>query len=406
MTTFAYTARDATGHSASGTLSAASIGEALQLLRSEGKFPVSVKPAEQATAAPDEVLPQRDIRISRADVIHFATQLAIMIETGVVLSEALECIGKQAEKPNVKAMITDISDQVQQGVCLSDALGRHPRSFPQLFVALIRASEKSGMLARLLNRATTYLRDEQEMLRKVKGALMYPLIMLSFAVSTTVFLLIFVLPRFTVIYATKQAALPVPTRLLMGASNALIHHWYLILLGLGGTAAALSFYFRTPAGARVWHWIQLSAPLFGKLYKKVHLARGLRMIGTLAGAGVSLMDCVTTAGELCPNTHFRDLWKRVGDHIQAGRQLSDPLFESPLVPRSVAQMVFSGEKSGKLAHVMEQIAGYAEVELKEQIASLTRYIEPLMIVIMGIIIGGVCLALLLPIFTISKVMAQ
>jgi type IV pilus assembly protein PilC len=324
----------------------------------------------------------------------------------VVLSEALECIAKQAEKPNVKALVGDVSQQIQAGVSLSDALGRHPRSFPRLFIALIRASEKSGMLSRLLNRAVAYLRDEREIVRKVKGALIYPLIMFSFALTTTVFLLAFVLPRFTIIYASKKAALPVPTRVLMLLSEFLVGNWIALVVGAACTVVGLVVYLRTPGGLRAWHCVQLHAPLFGRLYRKAHLSRGLRMVGTMAGAGVSLLDCVTTAHELGGNTYYRDLWRRIGDHIQAGRQFSDPLFESPLVSRSVAQMIHSGEKSGKLATVMEQVAAFAEQELKEQIAALTRYIEPLMIIVMGLIIGGISLALLLPIFTISKVMTQ
>jgi type IV pilus assembly protein PilC len=147
-------------------------------------------------------------------------------------------------------------------------------------------------------------------------------------------------------------------------------------------------------------------PLLGAMYRKLHLSRGLRMVGTLAGAGVNLIDCVATARDLCANGYFGDMWDAVSQQIQAGKQLSEPLFESNLVPRSVAQMIHSGERGGKLAYVLEQISGFAEQELKEQILNLTRYIEPAMIVIMGIIIGGVALAMLLPIFTISKVMAS
>jgi type IV pilus assembly protein PilC len=142
------------------------------------------------------------------------------------------------------------------------------------------------------------------------------------------------------------------------------------------------------------------------MFRKLHMARSLRMIGTMVGAGVTLTECVQTANDLCGNVYFRELWGDVLDKIQIGRQLWEPLAENPLVPRSISQMIHSGEKSGKLALVMDQISAFAEMELKEQITDLTRYIEPIMIVIMGIIIGGVALALLLPIFTISRVMSQ
>jgi type IV pilus assembly protein PilC len=250
------------------------------------------------------------------------------------------------------------------------------------------------------------MRDEQETLRRVKGALTYPSIMLAFAVSTTIFLLAFVLPKFTVIYASKKAALPVPTQVLMNVSDFIVIHWLGLIVGAAATAFLTYTYLQTTGGARVAHYVQLRLPLLGKMFRKLHLARGLRMVGTMSGAGISLVDCVNTARDLTSNSYYRDLWTRVSDQIQAGKQLSEPLFQSPLVPRSVSQMLHSGEKGGKLAFVMEQVSTYAEQELKEQIANLTRYIEPAMICVMGVIIGGVALALLLPIFTISRVMAN
>jgi type IV pilus assembly protein PilC len=405
MTIFAYTARDSSGRSVSGTLAAPSMGEVLQALRAEGKYPVSVRPVDQ-DAKGANFLPRGGIKIPRADLIQLSTQLAIMLETGVNLNEALDCIAKQSDVPRVRQVIGDVCEQLQAGNTLSDSLSRHPRTFPTLYIALIRASEKSGMMSRLLNRATAYLRDEQETMRKVKGALTYPAIMFAFAITTTTFLLAFVLPRFTAIYANKKAALPGPTKLLMAISDFLVNDWMIIIAAIATTVIGSMLYVRTSAGARLWHFIQLHVPLFGKLYRKLHLARGLRMCGTMAGAGVQLMECVKTAHDLCPNTYFRDLWQQAEEQIQSGKQLSEPLFASSLVPRSVAQMLYSGEKSGKLAMVMEQVSTYAEIELKEQITNMTRYIEPLMIVVMGLIIGGVALALLLPIFTISKVLAQ
>lgn len=404
MPTFVYTARDESGVSTSGTMQGGTAAEVGLMLRAQGKYPVSVRPAADGASSPGGAT-SGGVRISRADVIQLSTQLAIMIETGVTLTEALDCIASQATKPNLKRLVEDLSSQVQQGTDFSAALARHPRSFPRLFVALIKASEKSGMLSKLLTRGTNYLRDEQETLRKVKGALTYPGIMLGFAVSTTIFLLVFVLPRFTAIYANKQAALPLPTKLLMGMSDALIGHWPVILGCAIGLTVCGFFYFRTRTGARVWHFTQLHLPLLGAMYRKLHLARGMRMIGTMAGAGVPLVDCVTTANDLCDNSYFRDLWENVLRQIQGGKQMSEPLSQSNLVPRSIAQMIHSGEKGGKLAFVMEQVAGFSEQELKEKIAELTRYIEPIMIVMMGAIIGGVALALMLPIFTISRVVA-
>jgi type IV pilus assembly protein PilC len=192
----------------------------------------------------------------------------------------------------------------------------------------------------------------------------------------------------------------------MMMSDFIVHHYIALPLAAILVIVSAWSWLKTPTGRRFWHTLQLGVPVMGPLFRDINLARSLRMLGTMAGAGVNLMDCVQTAGQLTTNSHFADLWTDCGKKLEAGRQLSEPLFESNLVPKSIAQMIHSGEKSGKLSFVLEQIAMHAEVELKERIAQLTRYVEPVMIVVMGAIIGGVSMALLLPIFTISRVVAH
>jgi len=405
MPTYSYTARDENGTASNGTIAAASVQEAGQMLRADGRYPISVRSADVSNAVP-KVTRSGGVRMTRADIIQFSTQLAIMVETGVTLVDALDCIASQATKPNVKRLVEDLNSTVRSGNDLSSALARHPRSFPRLYVALIRAAEKSGMLSKLLHRATQYLRDEHDVIRRVRGALTYPGIMFAFACSTTLFLLAVVLPRFTTIYANKGAALPVPTKVLMAISSFIVGHWPTLLLGTIAAVAAFWFYIHSTGGRRVWHAVQLHIPLMGNMFRSLHLARGMRMIGTMATAGINLVDCVSTANELCGNVHYQSMWSNVSNRIQEGKPMAEALANSSLVPRAVAQMIHSGEKGGKLGQVMEQVANYAEQELKEKIADLTRYIEPAMIIIMGLIIGGVALALMLPIFTISRVVAH
>jgi type IV pilus assembly protein PilC len=405
MPTFMFTARDRAGTLFNGSMVADSTAAAVESLRAEGKYPTSLTSAEES--APRRLLSWAPAaRLTRKDLLQFATQLAVMVETGVTLSDALDSIASQSHKPPAKKVIEDLCRRVQDGDTFSSALIRHPRSFPRLMVALVAASEKSGLMAKLLNRTVSYLRDEHEIRRKVRGALTYPAIMFVFAISTTCFLLTFVMPKFTAIYAAKKAALPALTQMLLIFSHVLIADWYWILIAAGALAGAAWRYGRTPAGRRLFNYIQLKVPLFGPLLQKMHLSRGLRLIGTMAASGISLPDCVHTAYDLCPNVYFRDLWEEVGAQIQAGKQFSQPLFENPLVPKSIAQMLHSAEKGGKLAAVMEQVAAFAEAELKEQVTDLTRYVEPVMIMVMGAIIGTVALALMLPIFTISKVIVK
>src|ERR1700733_492601 len=232
MQNYAYTARDENGAPVNGTMQADSITEVTQQLRATGKYPVSVKlfNGEKSAANPTD---NPGIRISRNDVIQLLQQLSIMVETGVTLAEALNCISQQAIKPNVKKLVEDLETQVHSGTDFSSALARHPKSFPRILIALIKAAEKSGMLSKLMKRANAYLRDEQETLRRVKGALTYPGIMLAFALTTTIFLLAFVLPKFTVIFASKGAALPLPTQILMALSGFIVNHWAILLISVG-----------------------------------------------------------------------------------------------------------------------------------------------------------------------------
>ncbi len=402
MPSFSYTARDSNGQSVKGIISAASVVEVGKLLRQEGKYPITVELSRFKGKSA-----QIGIKITRNEVIQLSTQLSVMVDTGVTIVEALECINKTVTKPKMKKLVEDIAMHIRGGGDLSGALAKHPRSFPVLYIALIKASEQTGMLSEMMNRATNYMREEAEIVRKVKGALTYPAIMFSFALLTTISMLIFVLPRFTSLYANKMAALPTPTKILMGISSTLINYWMLIVPSIAlvviGLFCVVKF---TDKGLKIFHTIQIRLPLLGTMFRDLHLSRGLRMVGTMAGAGVGLVECVNTARNLCQNVHFQKLWSDIEQQIQLGKQLSEPMASSSLVPPSVAQMINSAERSGKLAEVMEQVAIYSEKELKERIAELTRYIEPAMIVLMGVLIGGISMAMLLPIFTISRVMSH
>ncbi|MEM6562347.1 MAG: type II secretion system F family protein [Planctomycetota bacterium] len=361
-------------------------------------------------AAPNETKPAKRItgtpKLTRVELISVSHQLSIMLDAGVQLAEALDCVGAQMARPQAQAVLEDVSGRVASGSDLSAALGHHPASFPQLFIALIKASEKAGMLPLMLRRATAYLKNEREIVQKVRGALTYPSIMFSFAVLTTVFLLAFVLPRFTKIYAGKEAALPMPTKVLMGMSDFVVGHWLLLLIGTAVAAGVGWWWLGTEGGKRFWHVTQLRLPLLGPMFRDLHLSRGLRVVGTTAAAGVPLLECVGMARELTDNSRFQQLWDNTHDQIEQGTPFSSPLTSHPLVPAGVAEMVKAGEVGGKLGMVLEHIAESSEDQLKDRIAQLTRYIEPAMIVGMGALIGGVTMAMLLPVFQISRVMAQ
>ncbi len=406
MPRYLYHARDNKGELATGVVAAATVDAAGQLLRGEGKYVVRLKEVHEEESDPQvQSVADHSRHVKRQDVIFFAHQMAIMIETGVPISEALDCVTDQAGNPHFKAVMTAVADHVRAGGELSVALRKHPRAFPPIMTSLIRASEISGTMATMLERISQYLDKEERTRRQVKAALTYPLIMMSVAVSVTVFLLTFVLPRFTAIYASRGAALPTPTRILMAVSSALVDHWQLWLIGLGITLVAGWLSLRTATVQRLADWLKLHVPVLRTLYQQLYLSRSCRALGTMLTAGVSVLDAIDITRQVTPNVYFQDLWDKVDDALKQGLQLSDPMGENKLVPRSVVQMIRSGEKSGRLADVLQKLAVHTEEEFDHAVKSATQFIEPMMVIFMGALVGFVAISLLLPIFNVSRVVS-
>jgi type IV pilus assembly protein PilC len=342
------------------------------------------------------------VKAKKDEIIFFTTQLAVMVDTGVTLPEGLDAIADQTQEPGLKAVVTDLSEQVKAGVPFSDALERYPRMFSQLFVALMRASEISGTMGPMLQRASEYMGQERETLKKVKGAMIYPACMLTFCSLVVIGLLIFVLPRFETIYANKGAALPAPTRALLALSHGMIDYWYLVLTGAAAAGVGGFLYFRSPGGKRLLDSVRIRIPLIGGMYRKAYLARSLRTMSTMISTGVSLLDGLEITAQVAGNRHYADIWDAVAAQARQGSSVSEELAKHPLVPGTVTHMVAAGERTGQLAKVMDRVADFCEQDVAVAVKSVTSLIEPAMIIIMGILIGGIAMALLLPVFSMSK----
>lgn len=257
----------------------------------------------------------------------------------------------------------------------------------------------------MLDRVSGYLSKEMQTAKKIRGALTYPAFMLGMVILVTTFLLVFVLPRFAGIYQARDTALPMPTQILLGLSGSLMNQWHLWLGGIIMGVAGVYFAAGTPAGQRFYDYMKIHTPIIGPLFNKLYLTRGCRTMGTMVSAGVPILDMIEIVREVTNNALYEDLWTDADNRLRQGAQLSDSLFDSPLIPRSVAQMVYSGERSGRIGDVMERIAEYTENDFDEQIKTTTSLIEPVMTAAMGVIIGFVAIALLLPIFSIGKVVS-
>ncbi|MEZ6190298.1 MAG: type II secretion system F family protein [Phycisphaerales bacterium] len=405
MPSFKYKARDGRGELITGVLNAPNVEEAGRMLRGDGKFVVKIDKAREAASPGATTGKSSNGKIRRAEIITFAHQLAVMVETGVPISEALECVAQQSENETFRAVLKDISDQVQAGNDLSSALRSHAKVFPPVMTSLIRASEVSGTMGRMLDRVSGYLSKEMQTAKKIRGALTYPAFMLGMVILVTTFLLMFVLPKFAGIYQSRDTALPAPTQILLGLSGSLVDNWHLWLGGIIMAVAGVYFAAGTPGGQRFYDYLKLHTPVIGPLFNKLYLTRGCRTMGTMVAAGVPILDMIEIVREVTNNALYEELWDDADLRLRQGAQLSDSLFDSPLIPRSVAQMVYSGERSGRIGDVMERIAEYTESDFDEQIKTTTGMIEPVMTATMGVIIGFVAIAMLLPIFSVGKVVS-
>lgn len=428
MAQFEYKARDGSGRLNTGTVVAPTASQAGAILRSQGMFVVALTEAigraarQVASSAPKQtgIVPKTGPcvdedddweptvgrqKIRRQDVITFSHQLAVMVETGVSISEALSCCAEQSESEGFKKVLEEVADEVRGGRELSAALEMHVKIFPSVMVSLVRASELSGTMGKMLDRISKYMAKEAVTARKIKGALTYPAIMIIAVVLITTGLLLFVLPRFAAIYADRGAGLPGPTKLLMGLSESVQSLWYLWLLGLAASVGVVIAGFVTEVGRDIVDTIKLKSPVVGPLFQKLYITRSMRTLGTMVEAGVPILDMIPIVRTVTQNRHFGELWDDVDQRLRNGSQLSSPMFSSELIPRSVSQMVFAGEKAGRLGEVLHKVAEYTEEEFDEQVKTATNYIEPVMVVTLGAIIGFVAIALLLPIFQVSSVAA-
>ena len=406
MPNYRFKARDNHGEAKTGEINAASSLDAVRKLRSGGLMASDVR-LSAGGLDPDRVLlKEAGKNVDREEVIAFSQQLAVMVDTGVPLAEALDAILCHSKTGPFKRIVTSLTEAVTAGSSFSAALERWPRVFPPLMVSLMKASEASGTMGTMLSRLADYLGKERKTAKQIKGALTYPAVMMTIAIIVTVFLMVFVLPRFAGIYASRSAELPLPTQILMDISGFFIGN----ALPLSATVAALlvagGMFFRSIRGRRTADWLRLNLPIVRNMYKQLYLTRATRTMSTLIEGGVDLMRCIAITRGVTDNIYYQRFWDEVINCIKQGRSFAEVFRTSELFSPMIGQMIEAGERSGNLAEVMDKIAGSCEEELDEAVKQTTQYIEPLMISFMGVLVGSVAIALLLPIFSVSSVVSQ
>jgi len=392
---FQYRARDPLGNTIDGSIDAAGVDEATQKLRRDGFQVLDIEEEDAGVG----LLPKG---INRSDLIYVTSQLAIMVDTGITLSEALSGIVEQEANPTLRKMLAEICERVESGEDFSKALAQYPKYFDKTYVSLVRASEATGSLGQMLERIADYQRKELETRGKVRAALAYPFVMMVLALAVTIFLLVYILPKFSPMFEARGTELPKPTIIMMALSDTMINQWYFWLAGIAALIAGYMYGKRTSAGRQVIDYVRIHAPIIGPMVRKVTISRAIRTLGTMLGSGVSIMDAIRLAGEVSGNIYYERLWQHVLDEVTTGRRMADVLRESPLFPRVLVQMIASGEETGKLDQVLERVSTYYDREVDTAIKATTSMIEPIMIAIMGVVVGTIGLAMLLPIFSLSR----
>ncbi len=406
MPNYRYQVRNNTGEVQIGVVAADNVTTAANILRNQGFRVLSVSPV--GTSASGGSFGQRIAELNAGKprtkhVLDFTTQLAVMIRAGINLRAALEGIAEQTEHPNFRKVIVQLKTDVESGKQFSEAIARHPKLFGPLYINMVRASEMSGSFAKMLDRIAAYITQEIETRKMVVGAAIYPGIIGTMAVAVTVFLLTFVLPKFRTVFQGKEEILPWATKFLMGLSDFMVSYWYFCVGAIVLLIASIWGFGKTDIGGFFFDRMKLMVPVVKGMFRALYISRSLQTMGQLINAGVPMLDTLAITGDISGNRLYKGLWKSVYASVKTGKKIAAPLLKTTLLPRAVVQMISAGEESGKLGEVLDEISGYYAKQLKEKIRAVTSLIEPVMIILMGSIVGFIAMAIILPIFKMSQI---
>ena len=396
MAAFTYEAINAQGLESSGVVHAPDTLAATELLQARGLLPRSFS---ERAAAGEDGLRTKFKKVKPKSLQVFARQLATMIEAGVSVVGALVTLEEQTDDKYLAETIAEVRADVESGLVLSQALARHPKVFNRLFISMVEAGESSGTLDAVLDRVATQIEKETQLKRRVRGAMIYPAVVLSFATLVLIFMLLFIVPVFVEVFETLDGDLPAPTKLVMGMSNLLRDYWFIIFPAIGLAAWGLRKLKRTEKGRQVWDRFKLRIPMkIGDVVQKVALARFSRSLSTLVAAGVDIISALEITGTTAGNYVIEESLADVRTQVHEGARISDPLIEDPIFPPMVGQMIKIGEETGELDKMLGKIADFYEDEVDASIQALTSIIEPILMIGVGIMVGTIVIAMYMPMF--------
>lgn len=407
MPVYEYTALDTSGRNLNGIIDADSALAARQKLRGSGVFPVQVK--ETASVTVSKGLPSGPVSVSRlfvrvkpGEVSVMTRQLSILLAAGVPLVGALEGLGAQITNQQLKKIVAQIKESVNEGNSLALTLSRHPKLFSNIYVNMVRAGEASGSLDVVLGRLAEYSEQQQALRGRFKAALAYPVFMFFIGSLVLFFLITFVVPNITQIFIDMQHTLPLPTVILIGASGFLKSFWWIVVLAAVGVVIGARQFIKTSKGHFIWDKMKLKIPVLGSINQKIALARFARTLGTLLESGVPLLSALDIVRNIVNNILIARDIDDASEEIEAGKSLALPLGRSPWFPSIAVQMISVGEQSGELEGMLNKIADSYERDVESQIMAMTSMLEPVMILVMGLVVGFIVVSILLPIFEMNQ----
>ena len=404
MITFSYQARDASGRIVSGIQDALNEDNAVTSLMSRGLMVLSLQ--RKAASARSR---QRTWSVKETDLVLCTRQLATMIEAGISLVQALTALYEQADpkrQRNLRHVISDVTTRVQGGETFNESIAKHPRVFNRLFVSMVKAGETGGLLAEILDRLAGFLEASARLRKKVKSAMTYPVIVLCIAFCITTFLLVRVVPIFGEIFADFGAKLPAPTQFLIDLSNFIRGEWYFLLLGIGGAIFGTRAFLRSKRGKQWSDRWKLKLPVLGPLSHKIAMSRFARTFAQLIRSGVPILEVLDIVGGTAGNYVIEKSIKSVSEDVEKGDNLSTALSKKPIFPPMLLRMVAAGEATGKIDTMLEKMADFWDEEIEAMLDALTSLIEPLLIVFLGLVVGGIVISMFLPIFKLNEVVSQ
>ena len=392
MPAFTYTARALNGDLRTATIDAPSRDEVIAQLRRQRLNVVKIDEASQANKKKSAG------KIKMRDIVIFTRQFSTMINAGLPLVQALDILAKQSENKALKDVTRAVVFDVESGHTVADALKKHPKAFSDLYVNMVAAGEAGGILDTILMRLATFMEKNDALVRKVKGAMIYPGVITTVAAGAIIILLVFVIPTFEKMFASVGMALPLPTRVVIGASQFLQSYWWAVIVAVVAAAFSLKKYYATPDGKLAIDKMLLKAPVLGDVLRKSAVSRFTRTLGTLIGSGVSILDGLEITAKTAGNRVIQDAIMESRTSIAGGETISAPLQKSQVFPPMVISMIAVGEQTGGLDEMLSKIADFYDEEVDAAVSGLLALMEPVMIVFLGVVVGGMVVAMYLPIF--------